>query len=471
VTTQLTQLRQDTDHQLFDGLTHGARMRTEALLSGRSHVVVDASHVATVEHEGISVIPIAEVFSDPQATFLGFGIPNVFLALPRPATADRGPGWDKFAAFMYWRKAAFIADTKGRVQGGVFIELRHLPPPAVDAMRQAMVTVTGRRTISCANATGRVLSAAGFTCNGRLLTTAVRPMKLAEAIWNNGLEYHDSPVDLRVIRTHSASVSDHFLRVWRKEVTSLFRVVGKIYQRKTEHMSVPLIEPRPLAPATPATSVTSTSSQQTNGNRLELRVGRPTRLAAVLRQKWGDHPIFEATLDRSIADVDGPDFAELRPTLNAYPGKLDAVSKLKRYVLFSKPVVKAVRRHMAVQMDSLGRLPSTTLVDMFQTGPAENPFLYNVVITGTSARMSRLENRTERDIDKANWILAKHVLLAGYDPDVRYAGEIWVEETAEGRVLRLNDNSGTYRPTRAQAGAAARFLSQLTGVPVEFRPA
>jgi CYTH domain len=453
---------QPAEIHLFDGLTEGAKLKTEALFASSSQLVVDASHVTMVVHEGLSVVPVAEVFSNPNATFLGFGKPNVFLSVPRLATAEVGPGWDRFAAFMFWRKAAHIADTKGRVQGGVFIELRDLPPEALVRLRSAMGAFEGRKTITCANATGRVMTQAGFTCNGRTLAYKVRPMTLAKAIWDGGLDYNGKAVALRVIRTNSGTVSDHFLGVLRKESTSLFRAVERVLRAKSEKgkATAPLIEARPLAAAT--------ARSLGDSNLLELRVGRATKLAVILHQQLGEHPIFEARLDPHLIDIDGPDFAELQSALKAYPGKLDVVSKLKRYLLFSRPVVKAVRYQMAAKMDSLGRLPGPVMVDMFQAGTPGNPFLYNVVITGTSARMTRLENRTDKDVDKANWVLAKHVLLSGYDPDVRYAGEIWVEDTDAGRILHLNDNSGTYKPPRVQAEAAARFLEQLTGVRVEF---
>ncbi len=450
------------DAQFLDGLTEGAKLKTEALFSGSSQLVVDASHVATVQHEGLSVVPVAEVFSNPATTFLGFGKPNVFLSVPRVATADVGAGWDKFAAFMFWRKGAHIADTKGRVQGGVFVELRNLPPEAVERLRDEMQLFVGRKTITCANATGRVMSKAGFTCTGRTLAYKVRPMTLAKAIWNGGLEYDGNPVALRVIRTSSGTVSDHFLGVLRKESTSLFRAVEKVVRAKSVKAKAkgPMIEPRLLNAAT----LTSYG----DASLLELRVGRPTPLAVVLRQQWGEHPIFEARLNPDLVDINGPDFTDLGSALKAYPGKLDGASKLKRYLLFSKPVIRVIRKQMAAKMDSLGQLPGPILVDMFQTGTVDKPFLYNVVITGTSARMTRLENRNEKDVGKANWVLAKHVLLSGYDPDVRYAGEIWVHDTANGRILHLNDNSGTYKPSRQQAQAAKRFLQKLTGVTVEL---
>jgi hypothetical protein len=196
---------------------------------------------------------------------------------------------------------------------------------------------------------------------------------------------------------------------------------------------------------------------------LELRVGHPTKLAVLLRHMWGDHPIFEAVLDPQIANIDSDEFRDLHQRLRAYPGPLNMASKLKRYVLFSRPVVALIRRQLATQMDSIGSLPAQTLVDMFQVGTATDPFVYNVILTGTSARMCRLENRSAKDVGKANWVLAKHVLLSGYDPDVRFAGEIWADKHGS---LVISNESGTYKPSDAQAQAAARFLEALTGVNV-----
>ena len=62
-------------------------------------------------------------------------------------------------------------------------------------------------------------------------------------------------------------------------------------------------------------------------------------MAVLLNHQLGEHPIFEALLEDTNADIGSDDFAALHPALRAYPGKLDAASRLKRYVLFSRPVV------------------------------------------------------------------------------------------------------------------------------------
>jgi hypothetical protein len=443
------------DEHLYNGLTEGATLKTDTLFSSRPQLIVNASHVQVREHEGLPIVPIAEVFSAPTATFIGFGKPNVFLTIP---CLGENLGWEKFAAFMFWRKRSYVANTKGIVQGGMFIEMRNLPERAIGALHTTMRSQQGQRTITCANATGKVLSASGFTSNGKSLARKVRPMTLARTIWNGGLEFDGKAVELRFINTNTGTLDDHFAKVLRKEWSSPVRAIAKLVPAKETKTRAPKIEPRLLQPLTFETPDAA--------NHLELRMGRPSKLAVILRRHWGDHPIFEVRLDPRVLNIETADFSELSAPLRAYPGKLDAVSKIKRYVLFSRPVVRFIRAHMAQEMKTLGRFHGPVLVGMFQRQTGAQPFLYNVIITGTSARMTRLENGTAKDVAKANWLLAKHVLLSGYDCDVRFAGEIWVEDTETGQKLWINNNSGTYKPTSDQAEAAARFLERLIGVEV-----
>ena len=452
--------RQDPSH-LLEGMTDGARLSPDTLFSTGSNLVIDASHVQVVKHEGLSVVPIDEVFGDSDAVFLGFGFPNVYLAMPRAGDSGAVPGWDRLAAFMFFRQAAFVADTKGRVQGGMLVELRGLPPVAKAQLREAAQTVVGKRHISCANAIGQALTAAGFTCGGKALSRKVRPSRLARTIWERGLEFGGEVVEIRLIRTEGRTVSDHFAGVSRKEFTSGCRAAKKILTKKFSKAKsgAPVIEPRTMAQA-----VDSLPRPHHGGPTRELFVGRPSRLASVLRRTWGDHPIFEVDTRGAGPFVD--DYSLLTGALQAYPGDLDFVSRAKRYLLFSKPVVRVIRQNMAVEMESLGEFPGPALADMLQVGCADEPFIYNVVLTGTSFRISRLENRTEKDIEKANWVLAKHVLLSGYDPDVRFAGEMWAQDTDDGRIMHLNNNSGTYQPTAEQTNMANEYLSELFDVPV-----
>lgn len=451
-------IERDPEH-LLAGISTGAKLSPDTLFSRGSHLIVDCSHVQNVRHEGLSVVPVEEVFADPEAVFLGFGFPNVYVAMPRDEDDERGSGWDRFAAFMFFRQAAYIHDTKGRVQGGMFVELRGLSHQARAALRNALEQDVGKRHVSCANATGRALTAAGFTCGGRKLSRKVRPMRLARTIWERGLEFRGEAIELRLIRTNGGTVTDHFAGVIRKEATSGFRAIKKIVAKKKAKPKAPVIEPRELI-----ADLSSIVTKEVPGlASREVFVGRPSKIGAFLRRQWGEHPIFEVETIGAQPDLNS--FSALSAPLKPYPGKLDLLGRLKRYVLFSRPVVKTVRRQMAVKMDSLGTLPAQSIINMLQVGPPEQPFIYNMVLTGTSVRLSRLENQSEKDNDKANWVLAKHVLLSGYDPDVRFAGEVWAEDTSEGRIMHINNNSGTYKPSDAQTTQAHQFLSEVFGVP------
>ncbi len=67
-----------------------------------------------------------------------------------------------------------------------------------------------------------------------------------------------------------------------------------------------------------------------------------------------------------------------------------------------------------------------------------------------------------------DWLLSKHVLISGYDDDVRFAGEAWMEHQTDGIIIHLSNNSGTYKPNTEQLIKAAQFVSDaFPGLKVE----
>jgi len=443
---------------LLNGMTEGATLGPEGMFSHGPRLVVDASHVQSVLHDGIELVPIAEVFKNPKAVFIGFGMPNVYIALPTEGDGSE-PRWEKYAAAMFWRQPSHIADTRGRVQGGVLVELVDPPMGAISALRFAMTELEGQRTVSCAKANAELLHLAGFTSGLLPLDHHVRPAALARQIWEHGLEHRGRPVSLRVIQTTGRSVTDHFASVMSKESTSPGRLVAKQLKkvRKTTALA-PTIDARPLAPAN-----THAGDVSRNG---ELRAGRPNRLGSALCVFWGDHPIFEAVPDRSIVDLDSERFVDMNGPLTPYPGELDFATQAKKHVLFSPTAVRWIRRLLAREMVSVGQHTGYSMAAMLRVGTSERPFMYNAVLTSNALRIARLENQSRKDVKKANWVLSKHVLVAGYDPDVRFAGEFWVEDGPNGREIHVNNNSGTYQPGPERTEAAARFISEGFGIPV-----
>ena len=441
----------------LEGMTQGSRVAPESYFGRGARWVVDASHVQTNvdKKSGLRLFPIAEVYTNTNSVFLGFGVPNVYLTVPN----DSDEGWLKFAAFMFWRSRSFVANTKGRVQAGVLIELRGLPAEARSALRTQMSAHEGKRSASCANLNARVLGAAGFTSGGASLRRFVRPSRLARRIWQYGLEWNHQSVDIRVVRT-GGSIVEHFTSVWRREATSMCRSVKKKFLRSKGADPAPVFEPRVLGAAD--------DHWQESEHMVEVGISRPSWIGARLSNIFGEKSIFVA---RPSLPMDDP---ELINQLPAYPGKLDLMTKIKRYFLFSKPVIWMMRRHLSRDTDFLGVAPARAAVDMLREGKNGERFIYNLVAVRNNdgmeeIRLTRLENQSGQDNRFINWIMAKHVLIAGYHPNVPYACEVWVERD-ENQMLRIgmNRNSGTYQPTEPRMLAFADYVHRLFGVDVQI---
>jgi hypothetical protein len=124
---------------------------------------------------------------------------------------------------------------------------------------------------------------------------------------------------------------------------------------------------------------------------------------------------------------------------------------VKKAVLFSPLVVKGIRRLLACDYISIGNRLECDVYDMLRTHSQRARNIYNLVLTDEHIIIARISIRA-RIID---WILSKHVLMSGYHPAVRFAGEIWKDEHG---VIHINRNSGTYQPTLEQLQSAAAFL-------------
>ncbi len=156
----------------------------------------------------------------------------------------------------------------------------------------------------------------------------------------------------------------------------------------------------------------------------------------------GPHVIFE--LRGKPADID-----------TLLPDKLTAFARsgsdwktlLKKHVLFNPTMVKWVRGRLAdpKKWSSMGDLDGGQIRDALQTGVK-----YNYVICGDKIFIGSIFGKNPK---WDNW-LSKHVLIAGYDKDVRYAGEFWKDDVG---TIHFSNNSGTYRPD-------AKFLPNVEAV-------
>lgn len=438
------------------GLRGQLRYSLQVLVKSGSNVVIDASSVEKKQDKATSLVmfPIQGVFSNPKAVFLGFGVPNTYLVIPREESNPANPAWDKFAAFMLWRKPASVENTEGTAQAGVLFELCGLPDEALSRLRAAMAQYSDKRCPSCANINARVLDTAGFTSGGKRLTGVFRPSRLASRLWRRGLEYDGMPVDLRIIQTSDQEVTDHFVSVWTKEVTSLYRLVKKTFQHSSD-------EPEPLKFNLELDAASELAA--TDGKPIMVGISCPSFLGAHLGALLGQHPIFAALPN---APVGAP---ELAIPLKPFPGSLSTISKIKKYILFSRPVVWLIRRNLMARTDYYPDIPSSAIPSMLRTSPSpdqESAYKYNLVMTSDQVLITRLRTPSGRSRKRLDWLLSKHVLVSGYNRDVRFPGEVWRCVEDGKTVIYLTADSGTYKPGAERLLPAAQYFAEVFNVEV-----
>lgn len=427
------------------GLVAGGRIGPQVLGHQGPRLVADYSHIDIVHDPAadLYVCPLNQVFTEPRNPVIVFGNPNVSVILP-----NESDGWDRFAAFMMWRKESFITDTKGRVQAGVFFELLDAPAKATAKLREALSKLVGTRKASCAHSVALALHQAGFTAD-QPLTGIFRPSRLAAVLWRGGLRYGNQRIELRVIQTRQA-VSDHFVAVWKREANTGPRLAQK-YCDNAAHGKAPVFGQN-------TETIEMSGDAWTNpGLRADLGISIPSRLGVNLGYLFGEQPEFVVELPQPIDDP------HLPQDLKAFPGRLDGVTRLKKYVIFSPPIVWLMRKHLSARTDWIKGVPVAALINMLRRSPGPNrdeAFVYNFTLTPTELRLKRLLNNNGRDQKIIAWLLAKHVLQAKHQK-LCLAGEVWCYNEGDDVVICLSGNSGTYKPTAARVETAANLLSAM----------
>ena len=453
----------EKDDSILKGIRCGAVLRPEPLFHRQTRLIIDTHYNANhnilrngleqTEFEHINLISLEKLFDNKNEVFLGFGIPNVYLTIPN----EKYDGYVKFAAFMLWRQASAIVPTKDRVQSGFLIRFRGLSKDTIEIIRQSMIKNSNQRNISCAHANACVLTSAGFTSGSRSLQQHFGARALFQQIYEFGLEFQGKPFVLDFIRTTPLTLEEHFHEVRKKELTSL----GRTYKKVMNECSP---GEKSRAPLLPADQVPTNPIIQSEANSLiRLEISRPGRFGAIIRKIWGSHTLFKLIPNRNVIDINN----YLPDTLLAFPNpNPDFFTRLKKTFLFSRFVVTTIRTQMTKLWDNHGEFSSQLLPSMMSISSADHPHIYNIVMTGN--HFLGMHDNPLLKLKSVHWILSKHVLISGYDDDVRFAGEAWMEHRSDGVIFHLTNNSGTYRPSEQHLIQAAKFLSDaLPGLNVE----
>ncbi|MFN8609514.1 MAG: hypothetical protein U0931_18390 [Vulcanimicrobiota bacterium] len=462
------------DHPQY-GLACGSYLRPEALFSQRTQTVVylgrDHANPTGLEEVTVGklkVVSLEQFFLDKDQVVIGFGKPNVFTLVP----ADNG--YQKLDAFMFFRKKARMV-WSSVVQSGIFIRPRKLPDDALDALWRGLRSQRGKRSFTCAQANATALTEAGFTSGGAGLEDLVRPQALFMRIIREGLEYRGEPVIFDILNTTPVTAEEHFQAVLAKERRSPISYFEKLFDAGQK--SAAEIESLKAAKALKAEAAPNTPVLA--GAPLRVRNSRPSDLGMVFRQLWGHHVLWEALPDPDEIDIDRylPEVLPDKFTLAKEQGrKLKSVDRVKS-VMFSREMIGSIRESMTAHFDDMGSYQPGQIKAMVPAaGLGEPPIVFNLVICGPKL-LSRISiTRIEGESKAPDWVLSKHVLISAYDPDVRYAGEIWAErfvarDGTEQLKFHLNNNSGTYHPGLDQLEGAAAYLRALfPGVELETHP-
>ena len=418
--------------------------------------VVDASTVRERTVGDLKVFHIPSVFAGRDEIFIGFGIPNAYLVVP-----DGNGGYQKFAGKSLRRAPSVIEETRDWAQSGILLRFKNLPASAAEKLRAAMLKHHGIKYWTCVNANLRVMEDAGFTAGKRKLSSIYMPKAMLEYLLQNELKFEGQTVGLEWIRTTPLSVEKHAWQIMKAEAWTFCRhanrslepagkkykilgrvlafTSGKLSKRDARITSAK----REVAPSLPD------NVQYEKG--ISIKVSRTSKVGTWLRQLGGGaHAFFEGEQVR----VKSADY--LTETLKPFPqAKPSFSTKLKKMVLFSRPVVYLIRTVLAEHYSEL-QSPSVAfserdIYDMLRTDSGASPNRYNLVLTTRNIILARISVGAKL----LDWILSKHVLMSGYAKDVIFAGELWKD--ADG-VIWISANSGTYRPTIAQLEAAAAFL-------------
>ncbi len=417
---------------------------------------------------GLPVIALSGLLKHRDDVLIGFGVPNVFTVYPKGEGEE--PGFEKYAAYSVKRKEAENVDlgARGIVQSSVFLRPTNLPEAAKADLRKASRDPKNHtKSWTCVNANCRVWEQAGFTTrDGRPLSEIYFPARMLHVLISEGLYYQGQRIEFEMFRTTPSGLKwfgyrqalaelDTLRRHWLKKHPSweayaypdafFWRKLEEFLTRGDQRPWLIQTEPRDLTPA--------------RAHSLAVSVSRPSLFGTLSGQVLGPHNIYDVqTTDRADLNAFLP-----KPITAFEKSKNDLFTRFKQQWAFREAHVKWLRKHLIHEMLSPRMM---SVADIFRTLPTHTdaaPAKFNLVVTPTNISISFLNGGLSKIMD---WIMTKHVLVAGYNPDVRFAGEIF--KGIDGRVYITND-SGSYQPTHEQLDAIIAFMTlQFPGI--EFVP-
>lgn len=427
--------------------------RPEFLFGNLIDCVINASGIKQRPVSDLKVIEIADVFSGDDEVFIGFGKPNAYLVCPAPEG-----GYQKFYGKSLRRAPSIIQHTKGIVQSGILMRFKNLPPEAIPRIQAAMVKHHGTKFWTCVNAIMCIMNDAGFASGNTSLTKRYMPFNQLGVLLKDGFTYNGKPVEMDVIRTTNANVERFGVQIKIAEYMTMCRHA----QRKSKFLSAvgdsfttfrrgfaENVLGRKRREAVNYVEAPALPDNPDYKDDIVVGLSRASSTGVMLRMLWGAHTLFQASQSR----VDINDY--LPEVLPAFPQKNpDFVTRLKKRVLMSPPVVWLIRRILAPSFVKVGAKSEQEIYDMLLTHSDGLPLKYNIVMSRDETTIAQ----TSVAVKAIDWLLSKHVIVSGYKYDERFAGEVWKDIDG---TIRINPNSGTFQPTDEQLIQAGRYMKAI----------
>lgn len=427
-------------------------------LGGSEHLIHDFSHIIkswpATSTPGLLCVEINRILKQ-GSVFLGFGLPNVFIGM----VTEKGQL--NVAAKSLYRGPTQIHESDGRVQSGIFLVPKKLPPALVNKIQEIALARKGNKNATCVHENVTILSQAGLKLgNKEALDNYYLPHVLLHDILKHGLGFSSDDsfkkIDFDIVKTTARSLGQFYgdieSAVLKTPLRHLKRLLPEASGPEERRHKAAFIKDRNNARLKKAKP--SGSGDEEAGNSFEVLASQASAMGKFFRHFWGAHTLFKLPISSEVKEY-------LPEVLKAFDSEnLSLVSRAKKHFFFSTAVVNNIHQHMAPKFLPLSKdnLTEKEILALFKVHTNDDPNRYNFVVTGQEIIIARLNVNASR---WADWALGKHVLLANYSNDVRFAGELYKDGSGK---LHINNNSGTYRPSAEQLKQLEKFLKSIFAV-------
>jgi len=414
---------------------------------GKSIKVYDVSgeveEAPAVSCPGLYTVP-ADLLFFPGTVFMGFGIPNVYMA------HVKGPkNVLKVAAKSLYRGDMKVEQTKGRVQSGVMLVMRGLTAEEVEEVAKESYLHEGNLSVTCLNENLSILAASGFHVPGVDLTSYKFPhVFMEDMLAGMPITFKGKEVEIDIVKTTPKTLEEHYNAIYEATQNTPLRHFRRAWDddeaknaRKQIAIQISKENEERLVKLKAEKEVMD-SGEIEIGPTYTVLVSETSSLGAYFRSLWGSHVIYKLQLDDELQQLTKKMLPDTLKEFNMPSPSL--FTKIKKNYLFSQSVVDMLQRQMASGFTKYDNFTQYNLYNMLKTEKDGDEVKYNFVVTNREVII--VSNSVYYGF--VDWVLSKHVLICGYSDHVLFAGEI--RKDKDTGLIHLNNNSGTYRPSIQQ---------------------